>query len=65
MLSKAFWQDFREGCVKASIIGVPAAVAFLIGFALGSYDHPYEKCKRMYESFEDISECVWILEHDR
>lgn len=64
MPSKAFWEGFKEGYVKASILGIPAAVAFITGLALGSYAHPYEECKRKYETPEDISECVWILEHD-
>lgn len=34
-----------------------------IGLALGSYAHPYEQCKRKFDSLEDISECVWIKEN--
>ena len=34
-----------------------------VGLALGSYSHPYEVCKRMYNTPEDISECVWIKEN--
>ena len=64
MASKAFWDGFKDGYIKASIIGVPAAVTFIIGLALGSYTHPYEVCKRKYNSFEDITECMWILEND-
>jgi len=26
--------------------------------------HPYEQCKRMYVTPEDIAECVWIKEDD-
>jgi hypothetical protein len=36
---------------------------FGIGLALGSYSHPYETCKRMHETPEDIAECVWIKEN--
>lgn len=57
--SPAFWQGFREGYMKAFWIGI----AFAIGIALGSYAHPYEQCKRMYDTPEDISECVWIKEN--
>jgi hypothetical protein len=64
MASKAFWDGFKNGYIKGSIIGVPAAVTFIVGLALGSYTHPYEECKRMYETPEDIAECVWILEND-
>jgi len=42
-------------------------ITFLVGFATGvilSYlTHPYEQCKRMYNTPEDISECVWIKEN--
>jgi len=62
-MSKAFWEGFREGFVRASKYGIPVAVAFVLGLALGSYSHPYEVCKRMYETPEDISECVWIKEN--
>ena len=47
-MSKAFW------------IGI----AFAIGIALGNYVHPYEQCKRMYDTPEDVSECVWIKENN-
>ena len=44
-------------------IGV-VLTGFGIGLALGSYyTHPYEQCKRMYTTPEDISECVWIKEN--
>ena len=33
-----------------------------VGLALGSWSHPYEQCKRMYDTPEDIAECVWIKE---
>jgi hypothetical protein len=59
-MSKAFWQGFREGYLKSSIIVLPIAIAFDFGLALGSYSHPFEVCKRMYDTSEDIAECVWI-----
>ena len=34
-----------------------------VGLALGLYSHPYEVCKRMYDTPEDVSECVWIKEN--
>ena len=34
-----------------------------IGLALGSWSHPYEQCARMYNSPDDIGECVWIKEN--
>lgn len=36
-----------------------------VGLALGSYLHPYEVCKRVYDTPEDILECVWIKENVR
>ena len=40
---------------------------FLVGLGLGmtvGYNfHPYESCESMYETPEDISECVWIKEN--
>jgi hypothetical protein len=34
-----------------------------VGLTMGSYSHPYEICKRMYDTQEDISECMWIKEN--
>ena len=56
---KAFWQGFREGYVKYFWVGIVLA----LGVGLGNYGHPYESCKRMFETPEDISECVWIKEN--
>lgn len=42
----------------------------LIGLGLGLnlypmfYTHPYDQCRTMYETLEDISECMWILENE-
>ena len=58
-MRKAFWEGFREGYMKFFWIGF----AFALGIALGSYSHPYEVCKRMYDTPEDIGECVWIKEN--
>jgi hypothetical protein len=58
-MSKAFWEGFKEGYMKFFWIGI----AFAIGIALGSYSHPYEQCKRMHDTLEDITECVWIKEN--
>ena len=62
-MSKAFWQGFREGFLKSSKYGIPIAFALVAGLALGSYSHPYEVCKRMHDTPEDVSECVWIKEN--
>ena len=62
-MSKAFWEGFRTGFTTTSKYGIPIALVFVLGLALGSYSHPYEVCKQMYETPEDISECVWLKEN--
>lgn len=62
-MSKAFWEGFRNGFLQASKYGIPIAAAFIVGLTLGSWSHPYEVCKRMYNTPEDVSECVWIKEN--
>jgi len=37
--------------------------SFLAGMELADTLNPYEQCKRMYDTPEDISECVWIKEN--
>ena len=59
-MSKAFWEGFKDGFTRASKYAVFPAIAFILGLTLGSYSHPYEVCSRMYETQEDISECVWL-----
>lgn len=34
-----------------------------VGMTVGHKLHPYESCKDMYSTLEDISECVWIKEN--
>ena len=34
-----------------------------VGMNVGYHSHPYEVCERMYDTPEDISECVWIKEN--
>lgn len=58
-MNKAFRDGFREGYMRWFWVGI----AFSLGIALGSYSHPYEQCKRMYATPEDISECMWIKEN--
>lgn len=62
-MSKAFWDGFTEGFTRASKYGIPIAVALVVGLTLGSWSHPYEVCKRMYDTPVDIAECVWIKEN--
>lgn len=58
-MSNSFLAGFRKGYTYWFWIGL----AFALGLALGSYAHPYEQCKRMYTTPEDISECIWIKEN--
>ena len=62
-MSKMFWESFMDGFTRASKYGIPIAAAFVLGVLLGNYGHPYEECQRMYNTPEDISECVWLLEN--
>ena len=62
-MSKAFWEGFWEGFGRASKYGIPLAAVFVLGLYLGNASHPYEVCKMKYDTPEDISECVWILEN--
>lgn len=62
-MSKEFWQGFRDGYIKGSIVGLPLAFGLIVGWAFAMYFHTYEECKRMYDTPEDIMECVWIKEN--
>ena len=44
-------------------IGVGVILGAWVGTWVTWLTHPYEQCKRMYETPEDISECVWIKEN--
>ena len=65
--SKSFWAGFKQGFKQEFkqffwrnfLIGM----ALGIGTSIGSWSHPYEQCKRMYNTPEDIAECVWIKEN--
>jgi hypothetical protein len=60
-MSKLFWEGFWQGFI--SWIGFAIAGSFVVGLILGSWSHPYEQCKRMYDTQEDVMECVWIKEN--
>ena len=48
----------------ANIFWFGSGILFGLGvIALANYARPYEVCKRMYNTPEDIGECVWILEN--
>jgi hypothetical protein len=55
---KAFWLGDFPTLLGGILVGLG------VGLALGSYSHPYEVCKRMYDTSEDVSECVWIKENN-
>lgn len=60
-MSKAFWEGFWTGWFKV----LKYSLVFILGASFAyAYLHPYERCKRMYDNQNDISECVWILEND-
>lgn len=62
-MSKAFWEGFVDGFTRASKYGIPIAVVFVLGLYLGSASHPYEVCKKKYDTPEDVAECTWIKEN--
>jgi hypothetical protein len=41
------------------------AIAFIAGWAVAMYFHPYERCTvgKGYTNPEDIGECIWLLEN--
>ena len=45
-----------------ALSGWAVAIDYATG-AGGMYTHPYDECRSMYETPEDISECVWIKEN--
>jgi len=39
-------------------------LAFITGWAVAMYWHPYERCLRKgFTNPEDIGECIWLLEN--
>lgn len=44
------------------IIGLLSGIA--IGIVIAISNHPYERCSAMYDTPEDVMECVWILENE-
>jgi len=59
-MSKAFWDDYKWIIVVFSLM----LGSFVAGMELADTLNPYEQCKRMYDTPEDVSECVWILENE-
>ena len=58
-MSKSFWDDWGTIIIMIWV----ALGSFVAGMELADTLNPYERCKRMYETPEDISECVWIKEN--
>ena len=56
-------KELPEWPFNVFVMAISAVMLLISGLALGSYSHPYEVCKRMYETPEDVSECVWIKEN--
>lgn len=56
-----FWEGFWEGFFN--MFAWTSPIAFVIMLLL-YYFHPYERCERMYEDYNDVMECVWILTHE-
>jgi len=64
MSKKAFWKGFKDGFVYTCIYAIPFIIgALVMDIAHDLKTHPYDECKEMYETPEDISECVWIKEN--
>lgn len=42
---------------------IPYGLIFLVGGVLAYILHPYEQCSRMYDTPQDVLECVWIKEN--
>ena len=38
-------------------------VSFMTGIFVANMINPYNQCKKMYTTPEDISECIWIKEN--
>lgn len=61
-----YWKSFKKGFGHGFYTMFPYYLITLIMIlcvVFGQYIHPYEQCKRMYETPEDIMECVWIKEN--
>ena len=54
-----FWDDYKWIIVVFSLM----LGSFVAGMELADTLNPYEQCKRMYNTPEDIIECVWIKEN--
>ena len=54
-----FWDDYKWIIVVFSLM----LGSFVAGMEFADTLNPYEQCKRMYDTPEDISECVWIKEN--
>jgi hypothetical protein len=39
-------------------------IGFIFEFILATTYNPYYICKSNYTNYDDISECIWILENE-
>lgn len=53
-MSKAFWEGFRNGFVRASGYGL----ALLVGFAISYF---YQQQEKPVQDLENTEECVFII----
>ena len=56
---REFWDSWGNLVIMIWV----ALGSFVAGMELADTLNPYEQCKRMYDTPEDISECVWIKEN--
>lgn len=56
-------KELPEWPFNVFVMALASVMFSIIGLVIGYESHPYEVCKRMYNTPEDISECVWIKEN--
>jgi uncharacterized membrane protein YesL len=61
-MNKSFWEIFKQSFITTLFLGI----IFISGMVFMNliYEHPYDRCVKMYTDMEDISECVWLLTND-
>lgn len=57
-------KELPEWPFNVFVIAITSVLFLVGGLWIGFELHPYERCRQSYTSFEDISECVWILENN-
>lgn len=54
---------FGASGYDTSMLFIGMFMGLIMGWLL-SGSHPYDRCTEMYQTPEDISECVWLMTHD-